>query len=412
MAPRPSSESLIAGFLSQYSNPSTREVYSIAMRDLGDWAVTHGVANIADVQKPHLDLYGRHLEDEGLKPNSRASKQGVIKRFFAYLVDSGTIRQSPVPTGWVPRQEPRKALEVLAGEDMDAMFRAAREHKDFLDVGMFVALSGWDGLTVGHIMGIVAEDVRLDSDGTRCVPIRRKDGTIQNKPLSPQSSNHVATVLKGRPSGRLCYPTRPVEAARSAARRGLRSVAREAGIPGQMNSTRLWWSYRSRMLEAGTPIEVLLAAVGRDGSSGGAYSRKVALPRHGPESDGQASLEMAVHENNAAELLRQAEHLCNQSGITPIAPIVIAGAALEMVLRRMCEVNTVDVPSKQPGISAYADALKRRTLISKFAHQQMHAHAKLRNDAAHGVASDEVSVEHARVMIRSVGLFLAGSDDG
>ena len=274
MAPRPSSESLIAGFLSQYSNPSTREVYSIAMRDLGDWAVTHGVANIADVQKPHLDLYGRHLEDEGLKPNSRASKQGVIKRFFAYLVDSGTIRQSPVPTGWVPRQEPRKALEVLAGEDMDAMFRAAREHKDFLDVGMFVALSGWDGLTVGHIMGIVAEDVRLDSDGTRCVPIRRKDGTIQNKPLSPQSSNHVATVLKGRPSGRLCYPTRPVEAARSAARRGLRSVAREAGIPGQMNSTRLWWSYRSRMLEAGTPIEVLLAAVGRDGSSGGALQSK------------------------------------------------------------------------------------------------------------------------------------------
>lgn len=57
------------------------------------------------------------------------------------------------------------------------------------------------------------------------------------------------------------------------------------------------------------------------------------------------------------------------------------------------------------------DVLKRRTLISKFANQRLQAHAELRNDAAHGVDSDEVTISHAKVMIRSIGLILSGGVD-
>jgi site-specific recombinase XerD len=412
VAPRPSSEALIAAFLSKYPNERTRATYGIALRRLAEWAATHDVAHLADIQKPHLDLYASDLAGEGLGRNSLAGKQGVVKRFYDYLVESRTIKQSPVPHGWVPTQVPRAELDVLTEQDVEALYGVAHRHQDFLDVGLFIVLAGWDGLALGPIRDLRAEDVRFDADGIATVPLRRKDGTIHNRPLSVVSSRHLAQVVEARPSGTLSYPTRSEATARAVVGRHLKTVARWAGIDGKMSVSRLWWSYRSRMLEAGTPVEVILESLGRDASGGGAaYSRHVALPKHGPESEGEAAREAAVHEENAAELLRQAEYLCDQKGVTAIAPIVIAGAALEMVLRRMCESSDVEVRSKQPGISAYADALKRRTLISKFAHQQLQAYAKLRNDAAHGVSSDEVSIPHAKVMIRGVGLFLSGDDD-
>jgi site-specific recombinase XerC len=406
VAKLPSQDSLILAFLTKYPNEATKQGYAIALRQFVEWTSSTGIAHVAEVRKPHLDLYAEHLDTSGLAVNTRASKQGVIKRFFAYLVASEMIRVSPVPEKWAPRQVVGTDIDVLSLGDIEALYETARTHGQFLDVGMLIALSGWDGIKVGHLRSLVAEDVRVSSDGTVTIPLRRRDGTTHNRPLSPMSSGHLIQVLKVRPAGQIYYPGLPEHVQTNRGRRHLATVARQAGVAGAMNSRRLESSFRTRALESGLPMDVLLGGQGLIHSAGQSYRRRVALPKHGPDTEGAASRDLAIHESDAAELLLQATHLCHQQGITPIAPIVIAGAALEMVLRRMCEASDVPTASKQPGITAYADALKSRTLISKLAHSQIHSAAKLRNEAAHGLSSAEVNMDQARLMIRSIELFL------
>ncbi|HUP70665.1 MAG TPA: hypothetical protein VM142_12750 [Acidimicrobiales bacterium] len=104
----------------------------------------------------------------------------------------------------------------------------------------------------------------------------------------------------------------------------------------------------------------------------------------------------------------QARTLCDQRNVTPITPIVISGAALEMVLRRMCE--AADCMPPKGSIETYGSKLYRAKLLSKEDLGQVQANGKLRNAAAHGTDSAAISIPNARLMIESVLLFISGSE--
>lgn len=111
---------------------------------------------------------------------------------------------------------------------------------------------------------------------------------------------------------------------------------------------------------------------------------------------------------SSTDLLVQVRVLNENSGVVPAAPILLAGAALEIALRSAIEELGLGV-DERPSISAYAQALRKADVLNRQDVKDVTQMAGVRNDAAHG-NHDLLSRERASLMEQHVNLFLARLD--
>lgn len=114
---------------------------------------------------------------------------------------------------------------------------------------------------------------------------------------------------------------------------------------------------------------------------------------------------MGVRAIVGTDLMEQVRALNEDKGVHPAAPIVLAGAALEVALRGAVEHAGIQVPGS-PSINAYSTALRASDLITKQDKKDIDAVGGLRNQAAHG-EHDDLSRERAGLMEQQVNLLLA-----
>ena len=106
----------------------------------------------------------------------------------------------------------------------------------------------------------------------------------------------------------------------------------------------------------------------------------------------------------STDLLEQVRALNADKNVIPAAPIVLAGAALEIALRSAVEELSLTAPNK-PSISAYAKVLRSSDVLNKQDMKDVEQMAGLRNQAAHG-EHEELSPERSGLMEQHVNLFL------
>lgn len=111
-----------------------------------------------------------------------------------------------------------------------------------------------------------------------------------------------------------------------------------------------------------------------------------------------------VREVASTDLMEQVRVLNADSSIVPAAPVVLAGAALEVALRGAVEELNLTTTG-QPGISNYAKSLRAAELLSKQDMKEVEQMAGIRNQAAHG-EHDLLSRERAGLMEQQVNIFL------
>ena len=112
----------------------------------------------------------------------------------------------------------------------------------------------------------------------------------------------------------------------------------------------------------------------------------------------------SVRAVSSTDLLEQVRALNADNAVAPAAPIVLAGAALEIALRSAIDELGVEVTDR-PGIDAYAKALRRADVLNKQDAKDITQMAGLRNEAAHG-QHELLSRERAGLMEQQVNLFL------
>jgi hypothetical protein len=108
-------------------------------------------------------------------------------------------------------------------------------------------------------------------------------------------------------------------------------------------------------------------------------------------------------------LMEQARMLLDERGVHPAAPIVLAGAALEVALRSAIEELDLERPVRS-SINAYAGCLRTARLLSVQDVHDLEQMGGLRNLAAHGELG-ELDHERAEMMERQVSRFLRRLDD-
>jgi hypothetical protein len=107
----------------------------------------------------------------------------------------------------------------------------------------------------------------------------------------------------------------------------------------------------------------------------------------------------------STDLMEQVRALVADTSINPAAPIVLAGAALEVALRGALEETGSSVVGSG-SISTYGKALRTADVINKQDMKDIEAMSGLRNAAAHGEHED-LSRERAGLMEQQVNMFLA-----
>jgi hypothetical protein len=102
--------------------------------------------------------------------------------------------------------------------------------------------------------------------------------------------------------------------------------------------------------------------------------------------------------------MEQVRALADDKGVHPAAPIVLAGAALEVALRSAIDELQLTL-TERPSITAYARRLRQENMLSAQDVKDVEQMAGVRNSAAHG-QFDELSRERAGLMEQQVNFFL------
>ncbi|CUR59665.1 hypothetical protein NOCA1190025 [metagenome] len=106
----------------------------------------------------------------------------------------------------------------------------------------------------------------------------------------------------------------------------------------------------------------------------------------------------------ATDLMEQVEMLLRDPRVHPAAPVVLAGAALEELLRSLAIDAGLQSPPK-PSLSTWADALRAAGVLTQSEVKDITAWAGHRNEAAHGQFV-ELSKQRAQLMVDGINLFM------
>jgi site-specific recombinase XerD len=389
---------LVEAWLTSYGRVNTARTNRAALKDLQTWASKSGIDHICEMKAPHFDLYLSYLRSKKLAGSSINSKQGAIRAFFNYLVDSGELKKAPVTSEWLVKYQYRPAqLPRLSPEEIVRTADFAKH----TTTRLAIILSGLEGIKLLAIRQIEVGDINFDSTGRATVVVKRQTG-VHSRPVGEVAANILAERIAEIGSGLLLSEA---EVDRFRLLRRIRAAAKNAGIDVAVTPRILQGSYVTTALASGVPLDALAKDLGRAGRL------QWYAAQDGPGGEGERLRQEAAQaagQLDAAELLSQAKALCDERSITSIAPMVIAGAALELVLRRMCEAANC-MPTRG-SIESYASRLYRAKLLSKEDLGQVQASGKLRNAAAHGTESAAVTIPTARLMIESVLLFISGPE--
>lgn len=380
---------------------STQDAYRRDISHFFEWSSEAGIHPLAATPQD-LNRYLRSIEaNPDWASRTKSRLQTALRSLFSFVSrrwhvpspmhDPAILRTAPAP------QSADTPAPVLSFDVFDRFMAAA-----FADleggVALGVALVGVNGLKVSEVHQADVQDL-LEAGNQLLLRLPRRNDSATT-PLLGKVGDLARDATVGRSHGPLALNQHGRRLTVTNLRRGIQKVAGILGLDGVsaqlLRNTAGAVAARSRASSAAL-TEML--------GIGPRQVQAFVLHAEGVEE------EHAVHhvwrrlvpEPARNELLDQVDRLLADARTHPIAPIALAGAALEQHLRVLCDVHHADVKGV-PSIDRYKAALLRQGLISHRVASRIEGWRDLRNDAAHG--RDTVSWDEAREMARAVRAFL------
>jgi hypothetical protein len=148
-------------FVASYASPGTRQAYATQLRLWFDWCEKHHLEPLADVRRPHVELYARGLEARGLAAATVALKLVVLTGFYRYCVEEQLLEHSPA----VHVRRPKVSQE------------STRLGLDRTELGAFLVQAGLSGGNDHALACLLALNVRRMAD--------RRSGRVRRPGDSP-----------------------------------------------------------------------------------------------------------------------------------------------------------------------------------------------------------------------------------
>ena len=190
--------------LSKVKQASSNTVASYLrdIRQFSEWLRQTEDQDILEAQQLNISAYIDHLSSEGRSKATLSRNLASIKNFYAYLVSSGFMEQTPVIDVRIERGE-KKLPQILIGREIELLLQqpVLSDAKGFRDKAMLETMYA-TGIRVTELIELNVDDVNLDMGLIRCGSSNKS----RSIPLYPAALRALSAYLWHVRSGMLADP--------------------------------------------------------------------------------------------------------------------------------------------------------------------------------------------------------------
>jgi site-specific recombinase XerD len=245
------------GFLVGFK-PATRASYADGLKQWFSWCASVDLDPL-QAQRPHIELWGRYLEEERrLNPSTVAHRLVTLRSFYRYCEDEGYVDRSPANRVRLPRLGSDSSTHGMTRQEIMA-FLAASERNPVQHA--LVCLLLLNGLRISEACGADIEDLGVEG-GHRTLRISRKGGKRQTLPLSPKTARAIDAAIGARTAGPLLLTQVGTRMTRYNAAEIVDRIGRRAGLKYHVHPHMLRHSFCTTALGAGAPLHDVQDSMG------------------------------------------------------------------------------------------------------------------------------------------------------
>ena len=181
-------------YLTKVKQASANTVFSY-MRDIRQfdhWLNENGILSVLEADQLNISAYLSHLQQQGRSAATVSRSLASLKNFYAYLVSTGFLTDSPVTTQIHVERGEKKLPQVLTGAEVDKLLAqpAPVDAKGIRDKAMLELLYA-TGLRVTELIDLNLQDFNPDLKSIR-IGDDKKSRTI---PLYPAAYKALVRYL-------------------------------------------------------------------------------------------------------------------------------------------------------------------------------------------------------------------------
>lgn len=150
------------------ASSNTVSSYMRDIRQFSQWLDTEEDVEIVEVTQLNISNYMDHLEQEGRSTATKSRCLASLKNFYAYLVSSGFLSESPVREIHIDRGT-KKLPQILTGREIELLLAqpVCLDSKGYRDKAMLEVLYA-TGIRVSELMNLDVSDVNLELGVIKC----------------------------------------------------------------------------------------------------------------------------------------------------------------------------------------------------------------------------------------------------
>ena len=187
------------------ASANTVSSYMRDIRQFSAWLRETEDADVVDATQLNISEYVAYLEDQGRSGATKSRALASLKNFYAYLISSGFLNETPVKEVKVERGE-KKLPQILTNREVELLLAQPNttDAKGIRDKAMLEVMYA-TGIRVTELISLDLADVNLDMGTIRCAG-GKKNRVI---PLYPAALRALTTYLRDVRSMMLADPREP-----------------------------------------------------------------------------------------------------------------------------------------------------------------------------------------------------------
>jgi integrase/recombinase XerD len=185
------------------ASSNTVASYLRDIRQFSEWLKSTEQRDVLDAQQLNINAYLNHLTNSGKSGATLSRTLASLKNFYAYLLSSGFIDQTPVVDLHVDRGE-KKLPQILSGREIELLLQQPQltDAKGYRDKAMLETMYA-TGIRVTELIELNVDDVNLEMGLIKCVG-NNKSRSI---PLYPAALRALTSYISHVRAGMLADPS-------------------------------------------------------------------------------------------------------------------------------------------------------------------------------------------------------------
>ena len=184
------------------ASANTVSSYMRDIRQFSDWLHAAEGIDVVDASQLNISDYLAHLDEEGRSAATKSRNLASLKNFYAYVVSSGFLEQTPVTNIHIERGE-KKLPQILTGREIELLLAqpVCVDAKGYRDKAMLEVMYA-TGIRVTELIELDIDDVNLEQGVVKCAGAKKTRAI----PLYPAAVKALTVYVREIRSSMLASP--------------------------------------------------------------------------------------------------------------------------------------------------------------------------------------------------------------